>query len=123
MPEMRKISNPTKASEIIFNSLINAIHGEVDNVSHHIARLETQILKQFSATCCELENESKREVLNTSILIKDYEKRYEEVDKLRFKVLKKGSELKKFKEEYIVGTLIDMPFDKKNKLFIKTKEI
>lgn len=61
--------------------------------------------------------------MNASILIKDYEKRYEDVERLKFKVIRKGGELKKLKEEYIVGTLVDMPFDKKNKLFIKTKEV
>ncbi len=61
--------------------------------------------------------------MNISILVKDYQKRYEDIEKLRLKVIKKGTELKKLKEEYIVGTLIDMPFDKKNKLFIKTKQI
>lgn len=36
-------------------------------------------------------------------------------------MVKKAHELRKLKEQYIVGTLIDMPFDKKNKLFIRTK--
>jgi hypothetical protein len=61
--------------------------------------------------------------MNASILIRDYDKKYEEIEKLKIKVHRKGMELKKFKEEYIIGTLIDMPFDKKNKLFIRTKEI
>jgi len=26
IPEMRKVQNPTKASEFLYNSLINAIH-------------------------------------------------------------------------------------------------
>lgn len=35
--------------------------------------------------------------MNVSILVKDYERRYEDVEKLRLKVMKKGSELKKLK--------------------------
>lgn len=120
---MKKIQHPTKSSQVIFNSLVNAIHGEIDNISNHVIRLETQICKQLSAGCVDLDNQSKREVMNISILVKDYQKRYEDIEKLRLKVIKKGTELKKLKEEYIVGTLIDMPFDKKNKLFIKTKQI
>jgi len=35
--------------------------------------------------------------MNASILIRDYDKKYEEIDKLKFKVSKKGAELKKLK--------------------------
>ena len=45
---MRKIPNPTKSSEIMYNSLINAINAEVDNITNHVTSMETQIIKQLA---------------------------------------------------------------------------
>lgn len=39
-PEMRKVQNVTKASQYIYNSLINAINAEVENLTNHVSRLQ-----------------------------------------------------------------------------------
>lgn len=46
----------------------------------------------------------------------------ESMEKLKNKYLKKCSEMRKQKEEYIVGFLSDMPLYNKNKLYLKIKE-
>lgn len=83
--------------------------------------METQISKQLAGLCSEIDNESKREIINAGIIVKEYDRKYEDIEKLRLKVSRRTHELKKLKEEYIVGTLVDMPFDKKNRLFIRIK--
>lgn len=46
----------------------------------------------------------------------------ESMEKLKNKYLKKCAEMRKQKEEYIVGFLSDMPLYNKNKLYLKIKE-
>lgn len=83
--------------------------------------MDNEICKIMSSGFGELDAECKKELNHFCTIIRDYEKRHEDTQKLKIKMIKKAYELKKLKEEYIVGTLIDMPFDKKNKLFIKAK--
>lgn len=55
MPEMRKIPNAIKTTQIVYNSLINAIYSEIDNLNNHVLRMETQINKQLASICFELD--------------------------------------------------------------------
>ena len=54
---------------------------------------------------------------------KELEGQSEKISKTHEKYRKKIKNLKRFKQEYVVGFLGEMPFDEKNKLFISIKEI
>ncbi len=55
LPEMKKIPNATKATEFLYNSLVNAMHAELDNIGNHVTRLEGEIGRLIAIACSELE--------------------------------------------------------------------
>jgi len=46
---MKKIPNATKATEFIYNSLVNAFHKEIENIANHTNRMDHDICKIMSS--------------------------------------------------------------------------
>lgn len=45
---MKKVPNATKATEFIYNSLVNAFHSEIENITNHTNRMDNEICKIMS---------------------------------------------------------------------------